>query len=73
MILEEIKKQGKCSNMMLLESVRKDRRIKKNQRIDYHMRKLRDMNIISIRDGWEYMRNENLGLTIKEKRYNLQT
>ena len=56
-ILEKIKKLGKCNNMMLLESVRKDRRLKKNQRIDYHLRKLRDMNIISIRDGWEYMRN----------------
>lgn len=56
-VLEKIKKLGKCNNMMLLEQVQKDRRVKKNQRIQYHLDKLRDRDLISIKQGWSYIRN----------------
>lgn len=52
-ILEKIKKLGKCTNAMLLYEVRKDSRIKKNQRIEYHIKKLFENNLISITIGWE--------------------
>jgi len=52
-VLEKIKKLGKCTNAMLLETVRKDSRIKKNQRIEYHLRKLYENDLISITIGWE--------------------
>ena len=52
-VLEKIKKLGKCTNAMLLEAVRKDPRIKKNQRIEYHLNKLFENNLISITIGWE--------------------
>ena len=52
-ILEKIKKLGKCTNQILLDEVRKDRRLKKNQRIQYHLKKLIENNLISITAGWE--------------------
>jgi len=52
-ILEKIKKLKKCTNHMLLEEVRKDPRLKKNQRIEYHLRKLAENNLITISAGWE--------------------
>lgn len=52
-ILEKIKKLGKCTNQILLDEVRKDRRLKKNQRIQYHLKKLVENNLISITAGWE--------------------
>ena len=38
---------------MLLEEVRKDKRLKKNQRIEYSLNKLEENNLISITLGWE--------------------
>ena len=52
-VLEKIKKLGKCTNAMLLEEVHKDRRLKKNQRIEYSLNKLEENNLISITLGWE--------------------
>jgi len=52
-ILQKIKKLGKCTNAMLLEEVRKDSRLKKNQRIQYSLKKLVETNLISITLGWE--------------------
>jgi len=52
-ILQKIKKLGKCTNAMLLDEVRKDKRLKKNQRIEYSLNKLKDKNLISITLGWE--------------------
>jgi len=52
-ILEKIKRLGKCTNQMLLDNVQKDRRLKKNQRIDYHLKKLVENNLITITVGWE--------------------
>ncbi len=52
-VLEKIKKLGRCTNAMLLEEVRKDRRLKKNQRIEYSLNKLEENNLISITLGWE--------------------
>lgn len=56
-ILELIKRLGKANNMMLLENVRKDRRLKKNQRIQYHLDKLREMDLITVNHGWSYVRD----------------
>lgn len=52
-VLENIKKLEKCTNAMLLEEVRKDSRTKKNQRIEYHLKKLLENNLISITIGWK--------------------
>jgi Family of unknown function (DUF6293) len=52
-ILEKIRKFGKCTNQMLLDEVQKDPRLKKSQRIEYHLKKLEEYNLISIRIGWE--------------------
>jgi hypothetical protein len=52
-ILEKIQNFGKCTNRMLLDAVQQDRRLKKNQRIEYHLRKLAENNLISITIGWE--------------------
>ena len=38
---------------MLLDEVRKDKRLKKNQRIEYSLNKLEENNLISITLGWE--------------------
>jgi hypothetical protein len=56
-ILEKIKKLGKCNNTMLLEDVQKDRRLKNNQRIQYHLDKLRELDLITITHGWTYVRD----------------
>jgi len=52
-VLEKIKKLGRCTHQMLLEEIRKDSRVKKNQRIEYHLKKLAETNLISISIGWE--------------------
>jgi len=52
-ILQKIKKLGKCTNSMLLDAVRKDSRFKKNQRIQYSLMKLLENNLISITLGWK--------------------
>jgi len=52
-ILEKIKKLKKCTNKMLLEEIRKDSRLKKNQRMEYHLKKLLENNLITITAGWE--------------------
>ena len=52
-VLEKIKKLGKCTNRMLLEEIRMDHRLKRNQRLEYHLKKLVDNNLISITIGWE--------------------
>jgi len=52
-VLEKIKKLGKCTNRMLLEEMRKDPRLKKNQRLEYHLKKLTENNLITITIGWE--------------------
>ena len=38
-ILEKIKKLDKCTNNMLIEEMKKDPRLKKKQRLEYHLRK----------------------------------
>lgn len=61
-ILQKIKKLGKCTNAMLLDEVRKDRRLKKNQRIEYSLNKLEENNLISITLGWEKLsKNKKTG------------
>ncbi|CUR51341.1 Putative endonuclease [Nitrosotalea devaniterrae] len=52
-ILEKIKKLKKCTNKMLLEEIRKDSRLKKNQRMEYHLKKLLQNDLITITAGWE--------------------
>ena len=52
-VLQKIKKLGKCTNQMLLDAIRKDARVKKNQRLEYHLKKLVENNLISITIGWE--------------------
>ncbi len=52
-ILQHIKKIGKCTNYMLLEEIRKDPRLKKNQRLEYHLKILEDNNLITRTLGWE--------------------
>jgi len=52
-IIEKIKKLKKCTNKMILEEIRKDSRLKKNQRIEYHLKKLLQNNLITITAGWE--------------------
>ena len=52
-ILEKIKKLGKCTNQMLLDAMRSDPRLKKNQRLEYHLKKLVENELISITIGWE--------------------
>jgi len=52
-IIEKIKKLGNCTNSMLLEEVRKDHRLRRNQRIEYHLRKMLENNLITISIGWE--------------------
>jgi len=52
-ILEKIKKLGKCTNQMLLDVMRRDPRLKKNQRLEYHLKKLVENDLISITIGWE--------------------
>lgn len=58
-ILQKIKKFGKCTNQMLLDKMRRDPRLKKNQRLEYHLKKLVENNLISIDIGWE-KRTRNL-------------
>jgi len=36
-----------------LEEMRKDPRLKKNQRLEYHLKKLTENNLITITIGWE--------------------
>lgn len=61
-ILKKIKKLGKCTYKMLLEEVRKDPSLRKNQRIEYHLKKLLERNLISITIGWHSSRkNEKTG------------
>jgi hypothetical protein len=50
-ILEKIKNFGKCNNTMLLEKVQKDKRLKTNQRIQYHLDKLRELDLITVTHG----------------------
>lgn len=53
-IIGIIKKLGKCTNGMLLDAVRKDRSLnKKKQRIEYHLKKLLEYNLITSTAGWE--------------------
>ncbi len=52
-VLQKIKKLGKCTNAILLDEVRKDRRLKKNQRIEYSLKKLLENNLITITLGWD--------------------
>jgi len=66
-ILEKIKQFGKCTNMMLLEKVQKDRRLKKNQRIQYHLDKLRELNLITITQGWEYTKEGKPKIDYKKR------
>jgi hypothetical protein len=66
-ILEKIKKLGKCNNMMLLEAVQKDRRLKKNQRIQYHLDRLRERDLITITHGWECKRQGKTKVDYKKR------
>ena len=52
---------------MLTEEVRKDRRLKKNQRIQYHLDKLREREIITITLGWEDVRSGKSKIDYKKK------
>lgn len=73
-VLEKIKKFGKCTHAMLLEKVRKDSRIKKNQRIEYHLKKLFENNLISITIGWETKsKSEKTGKYISKMDYKKRT
>ena len=52
-VLQKIKKLEKCTNQMLLDEVRKDRRLGINQRIEYHLKKLEQKGLITISLGWQ--------------------
>ena len=52
-IIGIIKKLGKCTNGRLLDEVRKDRSLNRKQRIEYHLKKLLEHNLITITVGWE--------------------
>lgn len=39
---------------MLIHEIQKDRRLKNKPRIQYHLNKLRDLDLITIKQGWEY-------------------
>jgi hypothetical protein len=66
-VLEKIKKLKKCNNMMLLEEVQRDKRVKKNQRIQYHLDKLRERNLITIIQGWEYIKSGKSKIDYKKR------
>jgi Family of unknown function (DUF6293) len=66
-ILQKIQKLGRCNHLMLTEEVRKDKRLKKNQRIQYHLDKLREREIITITLGWEYVRSGKSKIDYKKK------
>ena len=72
-ILEKIKKLGKCNNMMLLEDVQKDKRLKKSQRIQYHLDKLRGLDLITITHGWRYVRTGKPKIDYKKRTIQLTT
>ena len=52
---------------MLLEAVQKDRRLKKNQRIQYHLDKLRERDLITITHRWQYMREGKTKVDYKKR------
>lgn len=52
-IIGIIKKLGKCTNNRLLEEARNHHRLNKKQRIEYHLKKLEQYNLITISLGWK--------------------
>jgi hypothetical protein len=64
-ILEKIRDFKKCTYKMLLEAIRQDHRCRKKQRIEYHLRKLKENNLISITLGWEYKKEGKLKMDHK--------
>ncbi|QUC64381.1 hypothetical protein NsoK4_08120 [Nitrosopumilus sp. K4] len=70
-VLEKIKKLGKCTYSMLLEEVRKDTRVKKNQRIEYHLAKLQTNDLITVTRGWEKpSKNKMTGKSLVDNKKN---
>jgi nucleoside-diphosphate-sugar epimerase len=66
-ILEKISDFKKCTYKMLLEAIRQDHRCRKKQRIEYHLRKLKENNLISITLGWEYNKGGKLEMDHKKR------
>jgi hypothetical protein len=66
-ILEKIKNLGKCNHIMLREELRKEKRLKKKQRIQYHLDKLRDHELITISHGWSYIKNGKTKIDYKKR------
>ena len=58
---------GKCNNTMLLEKVQKDKRLKTNQRIQYHLDKLREPDLITITHGWQYLKDGKTKVDYKKR------
>lgn len=59
-IIGIIKKFGKCTNGMLLDEVRNNISLnRKKQRIEYHLKKLLEYDLITVTAGWE-KRTKNL-------------
>ena len=52
---------------MLLEKVRVDTRCGRRQRMEYHLRKLEDNNLISITYGWEYKKDQKSKMDHKKR------
>jgi hypothetical protein len=57
----------RTSVSVLLDAIRQDRRCKRKQRIEYHLRKLAENNLISITLGWKYEREGKLKMDQKKR------
>ena len=66
-VLEKIQNFKKCTNHMLLKAIQQDRRCKRKQRIEYHLRKLAENNLISITLGWEYEKEGKIKVDRKKR------
>jgi hypothetical protein len=66
-ILEKIRDSKKCTYNMLLKAIRQDPRCRKKQRIEYHLKKLKENNLISITLGWEYTQHGKLKMDHKKR------
>jgi hypothetical protein len=72
-ILQKIKALGKSNNTMLIHGIQKDKRLKKKPRIQYHLNKLRDLDLITIKHGWEYTQNDKSKIDYKKRTIQLTT
>ena len=72
-ILQKIKALGRSNNTMLIHEIQKDKRLKKKPRIQYHLNKLRDLELITIEHGWVYTRDDKTKTDYKKRTIQLTT